>query len=50
MKGPLLVKLLAGWLYRGSRYVRWDRVRAIEQDRIVISGSVDDLPEPWPAG
>jgi sporulation protein YlmC with PRC-barrel domain len=45
MKGPLLVKLLAGRLYRGSRYVGWDRVRAIGQDRIVISGSVSDLPE-----
>jgi sporulation protein YlmC with PRC-barrel domain len=49
MKGPLLVKLLAGWLYHEGRYVPWDRVRAIEQDRILISGSVDDLPEPGPA-
>jgi sporulation protein YlmC with PRC-barrel domain len=49
MKGPLLVKLLAGWLYHGSHYVRWDRVRAVERDRILISGSVDDLPEPGQA-
>jgi sporulation protein YlmC with PRC-barrel domain len=50
MKGPLLVKLLAGWLYHGGHHVAWDRVRAVEQDRIVISGSVTDLPEPGPAG
>jgi sporulation protein YlmC with PRC-barrel domain len=48
MKGPALVKLLAGWFYREGRYVAWDRVRAIEPDRILISGSVDDLPEPGP--
>ena len=44
MHGPLLVKLLAGWLYREGRYVGWDRIRSIEPDRILISGSVDDLP------
>jgi hypothetical protein len=44
MHGPFLVKLLASWLYREGRYVEWDRIRAIEPDRILISGSVDDLP------
>ena len=44
--GPLLVKLLAGWLHHDGRYVAWDRVRAIEPDRIHISGSADDLPQP----
>jgi hypothetical protein len=43
MRGPLPVKLLTGWLYH------WDRVRAIEEDRILISGSVDDLPAPGPS-
>jgi hypothetical protein len=46
MGGPLLVKLVAGWLHHGGRYVAWDRVRAIEPDRIHISGSADDLPRP----
>ena len=46
MHGPLLVKLLAGWLHHDGRYVAWDRVRAIEPDRVHISGSADDLPQP----
>jgi hypothetical protein len=46
MKGPLPVKLLAGWLHRDGRYVAWDRVRAVEQGRILITGSADDLPHP----
>jgi len=46
MRGPLLVKLVAGWLRRDGRYVPWDRVEAISEDRIVISGSADDLPRP----
>jgi uncharacterized protein YrrD len=48
MKGPLPVKLLAGWLYHDGRYVAWDRVRSVEPDRILISGSVADLPDPGP--
>jgi hypothetical protein len=46
MGGPLLVKLVFGWLHHDGRYVAWDRVRAIEPDRIHISGSADDLPRP----
>jgi sporulation protein YlmC with PRC-barrel domain len=46
MKGPLPVKLLVGWIHRADRYVAWERVRAIEQDRILIHGSADDLPKP----
>ena len=46
MRGPLLVKLLAGWLHHDGRFVPWDRVRAIEPDRIHISGSAADLPRP----
>ena len=46
MGGPLLVKLLAGWLHHDGRYVAWDRVRAIEPARIHISGSAADLPRP----
>jgi hypothetical protein len=46
MRGPLLVKLLAGWLHHDGRFVAWDRVEAIEEDRIHIAGSADDLPRP----
>ena len=49
MRGPLLVKLVSGWLYHDGRFVQWDRVRSVEQDRIRISGSVDDLPSPGPS-
>ena len=49
MRAPLLVKLLAGWLYHDGRYVDWDRVQAVEEDRILISGSAEDLPEPGPS-
>jgi hypothetical protein len=48
VRRPLPVRLLAGWLYHGDRYVHWDRVRALEPHRIVISGSVADLPPPGP--
>jgi sporulation protein YlmC with PRC-barrel domain len=46
MRGPLPVKLVAGWLHHDGRYVPWERVEAITEDRIHISGSADDLPEP----
>jgi uncharacterized protein YrrD len=46
MRGPLLVKLAAGRLYHDGRYIEWGRVISIEPDRILISGSVEDLPEP----
>ena len=49
MHGPLLVKLAVGWLFHDGRYVDWDRVRSIEEDRILISGSVDDLGQPGPS-
>jgi hypothetical protein len=49
MKGPLPVKLVTGWLYHDGRYVKWERIRTIEPDRIVISGAVDDLPSPGPS-
>jgi hypothetical protein len=49
MHGPFLVKLVAGWLYHDGRYVHWDRVRRVEPDRILISGSVEDLPVPGPS-
>jgi len=49
MKGPLPVKLLTGWLHPDGRYVEWNRIRSIEPDRILISGSISDLPEPEPS-
>jgi hypothetical protein len=48
VRRPLPVRLVARWLYHGDRYVHWDRVRALEPHRIVISGSVADLPPPGP--
>jgi hypothetical protein len=48
MKGPLLVKLLVGWLGQDAGYAAWDRVKAIEPGRVVIAGSADDLPHPRP--
>ena len=49
MRGPLLVKLVAGWLSHDGRYVHWDRVQRVEPDRILVSGSVEALPEPGPS-
>ena len=49
VRGPLPVKLLAGWLRRDGRFVPWDRVEAVEEHRIHIAGSADDLPEPGPS-
>jgi hypothetical protein len=49
MKGPLPVRLLVGWLHHGGRYVEWGRIRAIEPDPILISGTVEDLPRPGPS-
>jgi hypothetical protein len=46
MHGPLLVKLLAGWLRHDGRFVAWDQISSIEPERILISGFVEDLPEP----
>ena len=46
MKGPLPVRLLFGWLHHDGRYVEWERIERIEPGRILISGSVKDLPEP----
>jgi hypothetical protein len=41
MKGPLPVRLLAGWLLSDGRYVEWGRIRTIEPGRVVISGTVE---------
>ena len=49
MRGPLPVRLLAGWLRHDGRYVEWGRVRTIDPDRIVISGTVEELPRPGPS-
>ena len=49
MRGPLPVKLAVGWLYHDGRYVDWERVRTVEEARILISGSVEDLPAPGPS-
>ena len=49
MHGPLPVKLVAGWLRRDGRYVPWDRVEAVTEHRIHISGSAEDLPRPTPS-
>ena len=49
IRGPLPVKLLFGWLRHDGRYVAWDRVERLEDGRVVISGSADDLPVPEPS-
>ena len=46
MKGPLLVRLVLGWLHDDGGYVDWSRVSAVEPGRIRITGSADDLPMP----
>jgi hypothetical protein len=48
MRGPLPVKLLFGWVRHDGRYVAWDRVERLEDGRVLISGSADDLPVPEP--
>jgi hypothetical protein len=47
--GRYLTLLLAGWLFHDGRYVEWGRIRTIEPDRILISGTVEDLPRPGPS-
>ena len=49
MRGPLPVKLLFGWVRHDGRYVTWDRVERLEDGRVLISGSADDLPVPEPS-
>ena len=46
MRGPLPVRLLAGWLRHDGRYVEWGRIRTIDPGRIGISGTVEGLPRP----
>ena len=41
MRGPLPVRLLAGWLLADGRYVEWGRIRTVEPGRVVISGTVE---------
>jgi uncharacterized protein YrrD len=49
MHGPFLLKLVTGRLLHDGRYVDWDRVRSVEENRILISGSADDLPRSAPS-
>ena len=49
MKGPLPVRLLAGWLHHDGRYVEWRRIRSIEPNLVRISGTVEDLAHPGPS-
>jgi hypothetical protein len=52
MKGPWLLRQLAGSGSRSGRYVDWELVRSVDAAaaRIEIAGSVEDLspPEPMP--
>ena len=48
VKGPWIVKAPALWLHRSDRYVPWSRVREVQDDRVTISGSIDDLQAPEP--
>jgi hypothetical protein len=47
--GPLLVKVVVGWLGHEGGWVDWSRVTSVEPGRITISGSAADLPMPGPA-
>jgi hypothetical protein len=49
VKGPLLVKLVVGWLGH-RRYVAWEQVRELEPGRVRISAAADELAPPDPAG
>jgi hypothetical protein len=46
VRGPLLVKLLVGWVGRDRRYVAWDRVVEVEVEAGRVGGSVDELRPP----
>ncbi len=50
VNGPWPVKALITYLLRSARYVPWERVRSIEADRVVITGSIDDLQPPGSPG
>ena len=43
VRGPWLLRALAG---KGGKLVPYERISAIEADRVLISGSGDDLPAP----
>lgn len=49
VRGPTILARPMGWLARRARYVDWDDVVAVDEDRIVIAGSVDGLPHAIPA-
>jgi hypothetical protein len=49
MRGPQPVKRVPGWLHHDGRYVEWGRVRAIEPNRNMISGTGEALPRPGPS-
>ena len=43
VRGPWLLRALAG---KGGKLVPYERISAIEADRVLISGTGDDLPAP----
>jgi hypothetical protein len=50
VKGPWLLKELFNRLRRDSRFVAWGRIASVEEDRVRIRGSGDDLPVAGPPG
>jgi sporulation protein YlmC with PRC-barrel domain len=48
MRGPLLVKRFFEWVHRDARYVPWERVASVGQDRVRVAGSCEDLERPEP--
>jgi hypothetical protein len=47
VRGPAIVKAILARLQRDPRYLTWDRIHSIEEDRVRIHGSLSELP---PAG
>ena len=50
MRGPWLLRVVFHAWHRNARYVPWDRVRALDPDRVVITGTGDDLEHPSRVG
>ncbi len=46
VRAPALVRVIATMFLRRSRFVPWNRVRALPAGRVTISGSGSDLDRP----
>lgn len=46
VRGPWLLRTLTRALDRHGKEIPWDRVVAVEEGRIVVSGAPDEFPHP----